>query len=186
MHIAGKVLLHIKQLPVCMAYILICQNPLSAVSQGGLELLSWTHCVYVSLQVNEVLEALLQQLQAHNNPHASAVQAAINLAGSSLHPHKAIRQVYPSPKNCTHLVPAAPVDCVSPSACCSLLGQLGKTCCCCLQCSFGCACDVVTAHVVWARQRFERCHSTDKSCHRGWKIAVVLCAAGVTVAMSCD
>ncbi|KAL3133301.1 hypothetical protein ABBQ38_007180 [Trebouxia sp. C0009 RCD-2024] len=43
-------------------------------------------------QVNEVLEALLQQLQAHNNPHASAVQAAINLAGSSLHPHKPMHQ----------------------------------------------------------------------------------------------
>lgn len=50
-------------------------------------------------QVNEVLEALLQQLQAHNNPHASAVQAAINLAGSSLHPHKPMHQVNPLPEN---------------------------------------------------------------------------------------
>lgn len=35
------------------------------------------------MQVNEVLEALLQQLQAHNHPHAGAVQAAINLAGAA-------------------------------------------------------------------------------------------------------
>lgn len=34
-------------------------------------------------QVNEVLETLLQQLQAHNHPHAGAVQAAINLAGAA-------------------------------------------------------------------------------------------------------
>ena len=34
--------------------------------------------------MNEVLESLLQQLQAHNNPHAGAVQAAINLAGAAL------------------------------------------------------------------------------------------------------
>ena len=35
------------------------------------------------MQVNEVLETLLQQLQAHNHPHAGAVQAAINLAGAA-------------------------------------------------------------------------------------------------------
>lgn len=36
------------------------------------------------VQVNEVLETLLQQLQAHNNPHAGAVQAAIKLAGTAM------------------------------------------------------------------------------------------------------
>jgi hypothetical protein len=36
------------------------------------------------MQVNEVLETLLQQLQAHNHPHAGAVQAAINLAGAAV------------------------------------------------------------------------------------------------------
>jgi len=43
-----------------------------------------THCDVGVMQVNEVLEALLQQLQAHNHPHAGAVQAAINLAGGAL------------------------------------------------------------------------------------------------------
>ena len=38
----------------------------------------------IHLQVNEVLESLLQQLQAHNHPHAGAVQAAINSAVGSM------------------------------------------------------------------------------------------------------
>ena len=36
------------------------------------------------MQVNDILESLLQQLQAHNNPHVGAVQAAMNLAGGTV------------------------------------------------------------------------------------------------------
>ena len=52
-----------------------------------------SRCQMFGAQVNEVLEALLLQLQAHNHPHASAVQAAINLAGASLHSQKPMHQV---------------------------------------------------------------------------------------------
>ncbi len=51
------------------------------------------------MQVNEVLETLLQQLQAHNHPHAGAVQAAINLAGAAPPGQKGLyaSQVHPPP-----------------------------------------------------------------------------------------
>ncbi len=51
------------------------------------------------MQVNEVLETLLQQLQAHNHPHAGAVQAAINLAGAAPQGQKGLyaSQVTPPP-----------------------------------------------------------------------------------------
>ena len=40
------------------------------------------------LQVNDGLEVLLRQLQAHNNPHVGAVQAAMNLASGSVAPNQ--------------------------------------------------------------------------------------------------
>ena len=54
------------------------------------------------MQVNEVLETLLQQLQAHNHPHAGAVQAAINLAGAAAPGQKGLyaSQVAPPPPFC--------------------------------------------------------------------------------------
>lgn len=62
------------------------------------------------VQVNEILEALLQQLQAHNHPHASAVQAAINLTGPSFAPHRPSNQVH-------HLSNITAMSC---HACCQL------------------------------------------------------------------
>jgi len=61
------------------------------------------------MQVNEVLETLLQQLQAHNHPHAGAVQAAINLAGTAPPGQKGLyaSQVHPLPSSafcCPHAV----------------------------------------------------------------------------------
>ena len=70
---------------------------------------SGTQSVY-GVQVNEVLEAQVQQLEAHKHPHASAVQAAINLAGSSLHPQKAMHQVTLFPDS-FHLLP-----CLTPAS----------------------------------------------------------------------
>lgn len=64
------------------------------------------------VQVNEILEALLQQLQAHNHPHASAVQAAINLASASFAPHR--------PGNQVHHLPLPSLPCQVFHHCCDV------------------------------------------------------------------
>jgi len=79
-----------------------------AVCLAHLYLGPWQLTSSMAMQVNEVLENLLQQLQAHNHPHAGAVQAAINLAGTAAPGQKGLyaSQVTPPPSAfcCLHAV----------------------------------------------------------------------------------
>ena len=109
-----------KQKACMLATSLMCKSTTSTSGLGSM----LRHCsgftvhLYVSLQlelreshlstvggdvqVNDILEGLLQQLQAHNNPHVGAVQAAMNLAGGAVGPgqRSMLPQVNPTLCSC--------------------------------------------------------------------------------------